>query len=215
MSMPEQFNQDGYLILKNVIPQDICRIVTKYALLQEQIAFNPEVGNTAQVENAHSIYADTLMETLMQFLQPHLEKNTGLKLCPTYTYFRVYRPGMALQRHKDRPSCEISTTICFGHNYKTTDPSYNWGMYVDKESRSVEGPAGTFKSAENSGMLVNQQPGDLIVYRGCEVEHWRDAFQAEYGSYQIQAFFHYIDKNGPYYPEYAFDKRPGLGFRHK
>jgi hypothetical protein len=215
MSMAEKFSQDGYLILKNVIPQDICRIVTKYALLQEQISFNPELGKDAQVENAHSVYADTLMETLIQFLQPHLEKNTGLTLCPTYTYFRVYRPGMTLQRHKDRPSCEISTTICFGHNYKTSDPNYNWGMYVDKESRTVEGPDGTFKSAENSGEMVEQQPGDLIVYRGCEVEHWRDPFQAEYGSYQIQAFFHYIDKNGPYYPEYAFDKRPGLGFRHK
>jgi hypothetical protein len=88
-------------------------------------------------------------------------------------------------------------------------------MYVDKDSRTVEVPDGTFKSAENLGTMVEQQPGDLIVYRGCEVEHWRDAFQAEYGSYQIQAFFHYIDKAGPYYPEYAFDKRPGLGFRHK
>lgn len=215
MSMPDQFKQDGYLILKNVIPQDICRIVTKYALLQEQISFNPELGNGAQVENAHSVYADTLMETLMQFLQPHLEKNTGLTLCPTYTYFRVYRPGMILDRHKDRPSCEISTTICFGHSYKTADPNYNWGMYVDKDSRTVEGPDGTFKSAENLGIMIEQQPGDLIVYRGCEVEHWRNAFQAEYGSYQIQAFFHYIDKNGPYYPEYAFDKRPGIGFRHK
>ena len=59
--------------------------------------------------------------------------------------------------------------------------------------------------------MVAQQPGDLIIYRGCEVEHWRDKFDANYGSYQVQAFFHYIDKNGPYYPKFKFDGRPSLG----
>ena len=215
MSTVDQFNQDGYLVLNNVIPLDICGIVTKYALLQEQTAYNPEVGNNAQVEYAHAVYADTLMESLISFVQPHLEKSTGLNLCPTYTYFRVYRPGMILARHKDRASCEISTTICFGYNYETADPDYNWGLYVDKDSRTVKKPAGSFTSANNIGTMVKQQPGDVIIYRGCEIEHWRDEFRTEQGSYQIQAFFHFIDKDGPYYPKYAFDKRPGIGFRDK
>ena len=100
---------------------------------------------------------------------------------------------MELHRHRDRPSCEISTTVCFGFNYKSTPADYRWGMYVEPD------------------MLINQDPGDAIIYRGCDVEHWRDPFVASNTSYQVQAFFHYIDVNGPFYPEYAFDKRPKLG----
>jgi hypothetical protein len=193
--LPEQFKENKYLDLKSVITKDICKIVTKYALLQEVTEFDPELGETAQVANAHSKYADTLMETLLHFLQPIMEKNTGLELCPTYSYYRVYHPGMTLAHHIDRPSCEISTTVCFGINYTDTDPDYRWGMYVD------------------SGILCKQDPGDIIVYRGCDVDHWRDEFKAGPGSYQVQGFFHYINKDGPYYPAYAYDKRPGLGYK--
>ena len=189
------FKDNRYLDLKNIVPVDLCRIVTKYALLKEETEFSPELGNNAQVENAHSVYSDTLMETMLHFLLPHIEKNTGLSLCPTYTYYRVYRPGMVLDRHKDRPSCEISTTVCFGFNYINVSSDYKWGMYVEP------------------GNLITQNPGDIIIYRGCEVEHWRDSFSAGSKSYQVQAFFHYIDKNGPFYPEYAYDKRPGIGYQ--
>lgn len=214
MSNSITFKNDRYLDLKKVVPTDLCRVITKYALLKEEISFSPELGEGAQVENAHSVYSDTLMETMMYFLLPHMEKNTGLSLCPTYTYYRVYRPGMALERHKDRPSCEISTTVCFGFNYKYVDPNYRWGMYVDKSSWNVSDASGGFVSAGNSGVLISQEPGDIIIYKGCEIEHWRDTFVAGPGSYQVQAFFHYIDKNGPFYPEYSYDKRVGIGHRH-
>jgi hypothetical protein len=208
------FKENRYLSLTNIIPLDLCRIVTKYALLKEETEFTPEIGNGAQVENAHSVYSDTLMETLMHFLLPHMEKNTGLSLCPTYTYYRVYRPGMTLDRHKDRPSCEISTTICFGFKYNHVSPEYRWGMYVDKDSWDTYGQHGEFISAKNLGTPITQNPGDLIIYKGCDIEHWREPFLVGPGSYQVQAFFHYIDKNGPFYPEYAYDKRNGIGHRH-
>ena len=195
MNNPVLFKEHKYLDLKNIVPTDICKIITKYSLLKEEIEFTPELGNNAQVENAHSVYGDTLMETMSHFLLPHMEKNTGLSLCSTYTYYRVYRPGMILDRHKDRPSCEISTTVCFGFNYSNKHADYRWGMYVEPDT------------------LITQNPGDLIVYRGCEVDHWRDPFDVGPGSYQVQAFFHYIDKNGPFYPEFSYDKRPGLGYR--
>jgi hypothetical protein len=213
MNTSEEFKKNKYLNLKKVVPVDLCRIVTKYALLKEEHEFSPEKGNNAQVKDAHSVYSDTLMETMMHFLLPHMEHHTGLSLCPTYTYYRVYRPGMILERHKDRPSCEISTTVCFGFNYNYVDPGYRWGMYVDKDSWNVTGPSGGFISAKNTGIMIDQDPGDLIIYRGCEIEHWRDPFNAGPNSYQVQAFFHYVDKNGPFYPEYAYDKRPGIGFR--
>jgi hypothetical protein len=58
--------------------------------------------------------------------------------------------------------------------------------------------------------LLKQNPGDCIIYRGCELEHWRDPFEVGEGSYQSQVFMHYIDINGPYYPEHKFDNRTGI-----
>lgn len=216
MSNPDIFKKDRYLDLKSVVPADVCRIITKYALMKEEIEFAPELGEDAQVKNAHSVYSDTLMETMLYFLHPHMQSYTGLSLCPTYTYYRVYRPGMELPRHKDRASCEISTTVCFGYNYKQVDADYRWGMYVDKDSHDVHGPDGEFVSANNPGNYITQNPGDMIIYRGCEIEHWREPFNIHNKeSYQVQAFFHYIDQDGPYYPEYAYDKRVNIGWRNK
>lgn len=195
MNNPELFKKQKYLLVNGLIPTDVCRTVTKYALLKEENEFTPDEGPYAQVEHAHAVYGDTLMETMLHFLHPHMEQNTGLELCPTYSYYRVYRPGMELTKHRDRPSCEVSTTVCFGFDYQLKDEDYRWSMYVEPD---VKCP---------------QNPGDLIIYRGCEVTHWRDMFDAAPGSYLVQAFFHYIDVNGPYYPEYKYDKRPRIGYR--
>jgi hypothetical protein len=189
MNSTELFKQNKYIAIQKLVPIDLCRVITKYALLKEATEFTPELGEGAQVQNAHSVYGDTLMETMIHFLQPHIEKNTGLSLCPTYTYYRVYRPGMSLDIHRDRPSCEISTTVCFGFEYTNCPLDYRWGMHVEPDN------------------YIEQDPGDAIIYRGCDVDHWRDRFVAEAGSYQVQAFFHYIDKSGPFYPEYAYDRK--------
>jgi hypothetical protein len=196
MSNPELFLKNKYVVVKNLIPLDLCRVITKYALMKEEHEFEPDLGKEAQVENAHAVYGDTLMETMLYFVRPHMESNTGLSLCPTYSYYRVYRPGMKLDPHIDRPSCEISTTVCFGFNYALQTPDYRWGMYV-----------------KNGGMTP-QDPGDALIYRGQEITHWRDPFEAAEGSYQVQAFFHYIDVNGPNYPEFKYDNRSALGVRN-
>jgi hypothetical protein len=213
MNTIEEFKTNKYLDIKSLVPKDLCKIATNYALLKEKVEFAPEEGPDAQVVGAHAVYGDTLMETLMHFCRPHLEKLTGLELAPTYTYYRVYRPGAELFRHKDRPSCEVSLTLCLGYKYINVSEDYHWGMYVDRDSYKIPlGKNGEFISNNQPGYMVKQQPGDLIVYRGCEIEHWRDKFIADSGSYQVQAFFHYINKNGPYYPEYLYDQRPGIGY---
>ena len=213
MTNPEYFKEHNYTVVKGLIPEEICNVATKYALLKMQTEFSPEDHITGQIPGTHSVHGDTLMETLMFFMLPHMEKNTGLELCPTYTYYRVYKPGDKLLRHKDRASCEISTTVCLGFDYKHEDPDYKWGIYVDE--LSVKNPMvdGRFVSSNNPGVEVKMSPGDVVIYRGCEVEHWREPFEAYPGSYHVEAFLHYIDKNGPNYPEWAYDKRKGIGYK--
>ena len=87
-------------------------------------------------------------------------------------------------------------------------------MYVDPKSNhhlpENKTEDGKFKSDNREGLLLKHNPGDCIIYRGCELEHWRDPFEVGEGYYQVQVFMHYIDKNGPHYPEHQFDKRVGI-----
>ena len=75
-------------------------------------AGNKLVGNfnDKQVPNSYAKYGDRLMETLLVKTIAVMQKKTGLKLVPTYSY-KAYRKGNILQRHKDRPSCEISKSM--------------------------------------------------------------------------------------------------------
>ena len=48
----------------------------------------------------------------------------------------------------------------------------------------------------------------MLVYRGCELEHWRNKFK---GKECIQVFLNYNNRKTPGAKENIFDKRPHLG----
>ena len=145
--------------------------------------------NDPQIPNTYSHYADPVMETLLTKMIPTLEKHTGLDLIPTYSYARIYKMGDKLNRHKDRDSCEISTTLHLGGN--------PWSIYLEPSGK--EGL---------KGKEVNLKPGDMLVYKGCEVEHWRETFT---GKECAQVFLHYNDKKSEFSQKNKFDSRSLLG----
>lgn len=181
------FSKKGYCLIKNAVNPELRDFITQYALFDEMQDFSPD---GQQVPNAHSKYGDPAMETLLLNLHDLMQKHTGLELYPTYSFYRVYRPGDDLKIHKDRPSCEISATLCFNYSYDTED--YTWPIYME-------------------GNQVKQNPGDLVIYKGCELDHWRDVFDLrDDNAWHVQGFFHYVDANGPY-NDYKFDKRDSIG----
>ena len=187
MENTSQFFKDNrYVVIKSAISKELRNFVTQYALFDEMQKFIP---GDSQVNNAHSKYADPAMETILVLLQDTMERSTGLSLFPTYSYYRVYRNGDILENHVDREACEISATVCF--NYSYNDKDYKWPIYLD----NIE---------------VFQNPGDLVIYRGCEVPHWRNSFNHKSEAWQVQGFFHYVDANGPNYNE-KWDRRESLG----
>jgi len=189
----EQFSKQKYFIHKGAINKDIARLGAQYAIFDALQNYQDEGGlNNAQVPHSHSKYADPFMESLMLQLLPIVEKDTGLSLYPTYSYYRLYKPGDELVKHTDRPACEISLTINLGYYYNVEDKNYKWNIWVD-------------------GNEVVTEPGDMVIYRGLEMEHWREPFAAGQGSWQVQAFLHYVDVNGPY-SMCKYDGRPMVGF---
>jgi hypothetical protein len=185
----EIFQSNGYCIVKNALSSELRDFVTQYSLFDEMQEFSPE-GQGKQVEFAHSKYADPAMETILLNLQAIIEKNTGLVLFPTYSYYRIYRPGDELKVHKDRPSCEISATLCFNYSYDKS--KFQWPIFMN-------------------GNEIDLLPGDMVIYKGCDLEHWRDPFELDDDfAWHLQGFFHYVNANGPF-AEYKYDKRDSVG----
>ena len=58
------------------------------------------------------------------------------------------------------------------------------------------------------GVKIDLKPGDMLVYSGCELEHWREKFK---GKECIQVFLHYNNRKTPGAKDNMFDKRPHLG----
>ena len=127
--MDSSFKKNKYMVLKKVINPELAKFVTDYFLLKRKVAqtfyrekwispFSNEWGvwNDQQAPDTYSHYADIAMETLLQWVLPTMEKHTKLKLVPTYSYARIYKNGDVLKKHKDRFSCEISTTVNLGGN---------------------------------------------------------------------------------------------------
>jgi hypothetical protein len=129
------------------------------------------------------------MEAMLLLLHPIIEKHTGLELHPTYSYHRVYRNGDELGHHKDRNACEISVTVAF--NYSYDDSKYQWPIYID-------------------GNPITMKPGDIAIYRGIELDHWREPFNYPEDAWQVQAFLHYVDANGPH-ANLKYDERNFIG----
>tara|TARA_R100000773_G_C4199051_1_gene102180 strand:- start:114 stop:731 length:618 start_codon:yes stop_codon:yes gene_type:complete len=195
------FKENKYTVIKNAISTELADYVYECFLLQRKIArtffdkkyispFATEFGvwNDPQVLDTYSFYANPIMEVLLERLKPLMEKETGLNLCETYSYCRLYKKGDVLKRHKDRMSCEISTTLNLGG-----DP---WPIFLE--------PSG---ETQKPGVEVDLKPGDMLIYRGIELEHWREPFTGENCG---QVFLHYnnVDTQGL---DNKFDGRLHLG----
>ena len=203
-----------YQVIKGALNYELANFIFNYFLLKRDavdfmyknnITYDNGMFGTwtdQQVPNTYSHYADHVMETLLVKMLPVMAKETGLDLVPTYSYARIYKQGDILRRHKDRPSCEISTTLNLGG-----DP---WSIFIDGTGADsvIDEYKQIHKPDAPKGTEVLLEPGDMLVYSGCELEHWREPFE---GQVCGQVFLHYNHRNGPFAEKNKFDKRPLLG----
>jgi len=196
------FKKDKYKILRGAVSKELASFIYSYFLKKRQVArflFDQKyispfteywgIWNDEQIPNTYSHYSDVVMETLLEGLRAKMEKETGYKLNETYSYARIYKTGDVLHRHKDRYSCEVSTTLHLGG-----DP---WPLYLDPTGKTGQ-----------AGIKIELAPGDMLLYSGCDIEHWREAFP---GKDCGQVFLHYNDSKKKTAKTNKFDGRPFPG----
>jgi hypothetical protein len=211
------FKTKKYQIIKGALSKELANFIFNYMMLQRDAVdfmmkhnkvnpVNPFIGtrDDKQIPGAYSKYADWVMETLLMFMIPIMKAKTGMDLVPTYSYTRLYEKGNILHRHKDRPSCEVSTTLHLGGD--------GWPIYMDPTGADniLSGRETTtvVKPGAPKGTRIDLKVGDMLIYSGCELEHWREPFQ---GTICSQVFLHYNHANGPFAKTNLYDKRPMLG----
>lgn len=186
------FSKNGYEVIKNVISEDLLNhLKIEFQMIRDLNFFHTKEKNKfafgdEQSPNSFSVYSAPFFESLALQLNDKMSQITNLKLYPTYTYARIYYRGAILEPHKDRPSCEYSTTLCI-------DSTDIWDFYIKD------------RSGEEKVLKLN--PGDMCVYSGCELEHWRKPYE---GEMQMQCFLHYVNSKGSY-SDYKYDKRHMMG----
>lgn len=180
----EAFKRDGFAVVPALVPPPLVEFLWSY--VHSKFAAMLLAPGDSLVPNTPSAYGDMAFEGLLAHLRPKIEKCCGCRLFPTYSYFRLYKHGDRLPRHRDRRACEISLSLNIGQV-----PPTPWPL-------EIEGRSGHFSASLD--------PGDALLYRGIDYPHWR----ARYGGERlVQAFLHYVDRDGPHAAQ-KFDGRKAL-----
>ena len=171
-------NKNGAIIIPKLIPIEFCQFFTHVLLRQQYLQ---DLKGDEQIPNAAAIISKNeslIFETLQERLWPKIENIIGEELLPTYSYARLYSNGDELKVHTDRPACEVSATIQLGRSHH-----YSWPIYMGDQR---------FDLAE----------GDAVIYKGCDINHWREKCDGPNDYYSGQVFIHFVRKNGEFADHY-------------
>lgn len=194
--MSYKFEKNGFVIVKGAVQEQTLKLLQcNFRMIRDCDLYNYDCSlkeskklGDGQVKNSFGWYSAYCFESLMLVLQATVENAVSKSLFPSYTYARIMYSGADMKKHKDRPSCQYSTTICIDE-----DIEYPYPIFIENYEGKVS--------------EVVLSPGDMLVYNGTELNHWRESYK---GKEHIQAFLHYVDANGEY-KDFKFDKRTMLG----
>jgi hypothetical protein len=185
-------NHQSYIIIHNAISREICDLIASYANFKASIS--PNIKKDA-IENTHREYGDLMMDMLLDRLTPLVEKATKLELWPTLSFYYAYKNGAKLAKHKDRSSCQIVAGLCIDADDDFRSANEKWPLILNIDGKAEP---------------IALDYGDMVIFKGHETEHWREAFT---GKWFVSAIFGYVDKTGPFAFQ-KFDQRKSLGKNH-
>jgi len=191
--MKNSFEKNGYQIVRNFLKPQTLKILSKHFEMVKDVNYlirsksSNEFLGDEQTPSSFAHYAAWGFEALLEAVRPDIEKIVNKELYPTYSYARIYYKGSTLEKHTDRESCEYSVTACIKNDESP------WDIY--------------FEDRKGKEIAVTLEEGDIVIYRGYELPHWRNSYE---GNKQIQSFLHYVDVHGPF-SEFKYDHRPMLG----
>jgi len=209
----EEFDKNGCLFVKDIVNSDdlYCDVPyyrgsITYGGKLNKFNYDPE---ELQVLGSVARYYYPPYKYIHAEVGKKIGDIIGKKLYRTYYYDRFYFPGQELTKHTDRDACEISVTINVSTNLKKKWPIFvkTPNTYADENDDRLE----ITEKGKELSFVTN--PGDGVIYKGCERPHWRESMPSNYRSdgirgylnkltdfdddtYYHQIFFHYVLADG-------------------
>lgn len=180
--MRTELEQNNYLYVPNFLSFQEAEDLAQWMYLSEKSG-SLEKDARAFMNIFGLVNKDGLpfIKTLIDKI-PKVSELCGEKVLPTYVYSIIYKNNAELWRHRDRDACDISLTV---NLQKDTD----WPICVKKPN--------------GEEVCLELNPGDAMMYLGCDAEHWRPSKFT--GQNFVQTFMHYVRADGP--RAYAFFDR--------
>jgi len=154
-------------IIKNLLNPLECVTLSKemFELEAKDMTYEHRVINCAAAYNPPQTHA------AMYKYKFQIQDAIGKKLHGTYSYGRLYRHGNVLEKHTDREASEYGVSVTTG-----IGGDGQWPFYIDDTK-------------------VMLGLGDAVIYKGTELEHWREECQHDW--HTISLFF-FVDADGEY-----------------
>lgn len=155
-----------YKVIKNFIDRSTAIELAKEF---EEYCDNNNIQGDHQVPGSSAVNNYIPFVEMLTYKAKEVSDALGESVLPTSCYARVYKNGDVLERHTDKPHCEVSLSV---HLYGDTE----WSIYFGDD-------------------YLHLEPGDAVLYFGCDIPHGRDAYL---GVKYSQVFLHYVRSRGTY-----------------
>ena len=173
----DAFWTDGYRKVDALLTPEQCAFLRK-AMDRSRAAGGMRVADHRAYRGPNNQYAPIPAQMFLGSLTSKMSALVGRELLPSFSFWRIYRKGDVLNRHKDRNACEVSVTISL---MPAAEDGGVWPINVT----DFHGTSHSIKLPLGSGLL----------YQGTEVDHWRDSLTI---SEHYQMFLHYVVADGPF-----------------
>lgn len=127
----------------------------------------------AQVEQRHGWHNERVAQFLHNQLTDTVSRISGRPLKPTYSFASAYRGSAVLEAHLDREQCD-----------------YTLSLIVDEQAPAAEASWPLWFQTPKGQHQVRLHPGDAVLFRGCELPHWRGSSSPDHE--QINLLFHFV-----------------------
>jgi hypothetical protein len=199
------YAERGCVLLEGLTPAEVAASMVFQAQVGQKKANGPTLAKP-NVSHLPTIelygYAWPTLLGLHWGLTAAVEEAAGVRLLPSYAYFRTYQQGDRCKVHIDRPSCEHSLSLTIG--YSDDQP---WALCVGEREWTIEQMRADPMAAdfgEEPYAAFAMRPGDGVLYRGVVRRHGRVAPNPNRWSAHL--FLHWVERGGPF-AEWAFDRQ--------
>jgi len=164
MTEQEHFSKYGYVIVRNMISEELTKFIADEFTMVRDVYHhvnNVPLEDTTRfgdstVKHAFCYYAPLCFEILYPRIMPRCEAILNKKLFPSFSYARILYKDAKMEKHVDRASTTINTTIIFEND---PEPYDFW-----------------LTDLEDNDVALKLNAGDMCLFDGGKLNHWRDTY---------------------------------------